>query len=50
MYCRVATITTTWAGFPIDEAEWIPEGNFHDRDQLEEQIQQDNPIEDPGSS
>ena len=47
---RVREFLVTWAGFPVDEAEWIPEGNFHDRDQLETQIAQDKPREDPGPS
>ena len=47
---RVREFLVTWAGFPVDEAEWIPEGNFHDSDQLEAQIQQDQPSEDPGPS
>ena len=47
---RVREFLVTWAGFPVDEAEWIPESNFHDRDQLEAPITQDQPIEDPSSS
>ena len=50
MYCRVATITTTWEGFPLDEAEWIQEADFHDKAMMEAQIKQDRPREEPGSS
>ena len=35
----------TWTGFPLDEAEWIPESNFRDRTQMERQIAQDQPVE-----
>ena len=40
----------TWTGYPVDEAEWIPEQNFRDRAELEDQLAQDQPTEDTGSS
>ena len=40
----------TWTGYPVDEAEWIPEHNFRDRAELEDQLAQDQPTEDTGSS
>ena len=27
---RVREFLVTWTGFPLDEAEWIPEANFND--------------------
>ena len=47
---RVREFLVTWAGLPLDEAEWIPEDNFHDKAVMEEHIKQDQPREDPGSS
>ena len=47
---REREFLVTWTGYPVDEAEWIPEGNFRDRAQMERQIAQDRPVEDTGSS
>ena len=47
---REREFLVTWTGYPVDEAEWIPEGNFRDRAQMEQQIAQDRPVEDTGSS
>ena len=47
---RVREFLFTWSGFPVDEAEWIPKENFHDKTVLEAQIKQDHPREDAGSS
>ena len=47
---RMREFLVTWTGFPLDEAEWIPESNFRDRTQIERQIAQDQPVEDTGSS
>ena len=47
---RVREFLVTWEGFPLDEAEWILESDFHDREMMEEQIRQDRPREDAGSS
>ena len=47
---RVREFLVTWEGFPLDEAEWIQESDFHDRAMMEAQIEQDKLREDPGSS
>ena len=47
---RVREFLVTWEGFPLDEAEWIQESDFHDHEMMEAQIQQDQPREDPGPS
>ncbi|MCG8451681.1 MAG: hypothetical protein MI717_00690, partial [Spirochaetales bacterium] len=47
---RVREFLVTWEGFPLDEAEWIQEANFHDKQMMEVQIKQDKPREEPGSS
>ena len=47
---RVREFLVTWEGFPLDEAEWISESDFHDREMLQAQIEQDRPREDAGSS
>ena len=36
---RVREFLVIWLGFPLDEAEWIPEENFHDKAVLEAQIE-----------
>ena len=38
----------TWYGYPLDEAQWIPEANFHYPAQLKQQLKDDRPIEDTG--
>ena len=40
----------TWRDYPLDEAQWIPESNFHDPAQMRDHIRRDHPIEDVGSS
>ena len=47
---RVREFLVTWEGFPLDEAEWIQEADFHDKVMMEAQIRQDRPREEPGSS
>ena len=47
---RMRELLVTWEGFPLEEAQWIPEDNFTDRAGMEEQIRQDRPREDAGSS
>ena len=47
---RAREFLVTWEGFPLDEAEWIREEDFHDREMLQAQIEQDKPREDAGSS
>ena len=47
---RIQEFLVTWTRFPLDEAEWIPEANFRDRVQLQNQIAQNQPMEDTGSS
>ena len=39
----------TWHGYPLEEATWIPESNFHYPEQLKKQIKQDKPVEDRGT-
>ena len=39
----------TWYGYPLDEAQWIPEANFPYPAQLKQQLKDDHPIEDIGS-
>ena len=43
---HIQEFLVTWIGFPLDEAKWIPEANFKDRAQLEDQIAKDQPVED----
>ena len=47
---RMREFLVTWTGYPLDEAEWIPETNFKDQRQLAKQIRQDRPVEDTGST
>ena len=47
---RIREFLVTWDGFPLEEAEWIAEADFHDREMMEAQIKQDRPREDAGSS
>ena len=47
---RMREFLVTWEGFPLDEAEWIQESDFHDRAMMEAQIKQDRPREDAGSN
>ena len=42
---RVREFLVTWEGFPLDEAEWISEDDFHDREMMEAQIKQNRPRE-----
>ena len=39
----------TWYGYPLDEAQWIPEANFPYPAQLRQQLKDDRPVEDTGS-
>ena len=39
----------TWYGYPLDEAQWIPEANFPYPAQLRQQLRDDRPVEDTGS-
>ena len=32
-----------WKGYPIEEASWIPEDNITYKDQLQEELDEDNP-------
>ena len=32
-----------WKRYPIEEASWIPEDNITDKDQLQEELDEDNP-------
>ena len=47
---RIREFLVTWEGFPLEEAQWIPETNFRDRRDMEIQFKQDRPREEPGSS
>ena len=47
---RMREFLVTWHGYPLEEAMWIPETNFHFPEQLKKQLKQDKPIEDKGSS
>ena len=38
----------TWYGYPLDEAQWIPEANFPYPAQLRQQLRDDHPVEDTG--
>ena len=40
----------TWTGYPLEEAMWIPEGNFMYPRLIKQMIKRDKPIEDEGSS
>ena len=46
---RMREFLVTWEGFPLDEAEWIPKTDFHNRQMMEAHIVQNRPIEDTGS-
>ena len=35
----------TWTGYPLEDAQWIPESNWRDPSKLEEYIKQDRPTE-----
>ena len=39
-----------WHGYPLDEAQWIPEANFRFPAQLRQQLKDDRPVEDRGSA
>ena len=47
---RKREFLVTWEGYPLEDAQWIPASNFTDPASLEEQIQQDKPIEERSSS
>ena len=47
---RSREFLVTWEGFPLDEAEWIAEDDFRDKAMMQQQIEQDQPREDPGPS
>ena len=47
---RIREFLVTWEGFPLEEAQWIPETNFRNRQEMETQFKQDRPREEPGSS
>ena len=34
-----------WQGYPLDEAQWIPEANFRYPAQLRQQLKDDRPVE-----
>ena len=36
----------TWRGYPLSDAQWIPETNWRDPTKLTEYIKQDKPTED----
>ena len=36
----------TWRGYPLSDAQWIPETNWRDPTKLTEYIEQDKPTED----
>ena len=38
----------TWHGYPLDEAQWVPEANFPYPAQLKQQLRDDRPVEDTG--
>ena len=38
----------TWHGYPLDEAQWVPEANFPYPAQLKQQLKDDRPVEDTG--
>ena len=40
----------TWTGFPLDEAQWIPESDFPFPDELRQRLMDDQPVEDKTSS
>ena len=35
----------TWTGYPLEEAQWIPESNWRDPKKLDEYNKQDRPTE-----
>ena len=35
----------TWVGYPLEDAQWIPESNWRGPSKLNEYIQQDRPRE-----
>ena len=40
----------TWRGYPLDEAQWILEANFTYLAILRQQLKEDRPVEDTGST
>ena len=40
----------TWRGYPLDEAQWIPEANFTYPVLLRQQLKEDRPVDDTGST
>ena len=46
---KIREFLVTWHGYPLEEAMWIPESNFHYPEQLRKQLKQDKPVEDKGS-
>ena len=39
-----------WYGYPLEEAQWISEANFRYLAQLRQQLKDDRPVEDKGST
>ena len=38
-------VLVTWNGYPLEEAQWIPQENFTDEKGFQKQMKQDHPIE-----
>ena len=38
-------VLVTWTGYPLKEAQWIPEKNFTDPKGFKKQMKQDRPVE-----
>ena len=43
-------VLVTWYGYPLEEAQWIPETNFPYPQQLKQQLKDDRPVEDTGGT
>ena len=40
----------TWVGYPLDEAQWVPEADFDSPVQLQTHLREDRPVEEKTSS
>lgn len=43
---KVKEFLVLWTGWSIDDASWVPEGNFDYPEELKKMIARDKPIED----
>ena len=47
---RSREFLVTWVGYPLDEAQWVPEADFDSQAQLQTHLREDRPVEEKTSS